>query len=109
MNDLFFIASKILWFFFRPDVISFFLLILVWIFLWKKAYKKAKHLLGVVLLLMIVIATLPVGSILLQPLESRFETNPELPKTIDGIIVLSGAIGGGAFKNMGSNRGWGCG
>ena len=49
----------------------------------------------------------------MYPLETRFVTNPDLPETIDGIIVLSGAekailsyhwnqveLGGGAERNI---------
>lgn len=32
----------------------------------------------------------PVGEWLLYPLETKFKTNPDLPKQIDGVIVLSG-------------------
>ena len=41
---------------------------------------------------MVVVALLPVGSWLLYPLENRFETNPDLPESIEGIVVLSGAL-----------------
>jgi uncharacterized SAM-binding protein YcdF (DUF218 family) len=51
----------------------------------------AKRLLGFTCFLLLAIALLPLGNLLLYPLESRFETNPQLPETIDGIVVLSGA------------------
>jgi len=93
MDDLFFISSKVLWLSFRPDIIILFFLVLVWFFLWKKSYKKARQLLVGTLLSMLIIAIIPIGSMLLHPLESQFETNPKLPTVIDGVIVLSGAIG----------------
>jgi uncharacterized SAM-binding protein YcdF (DUF218 family) len=51
----------------------------------------AQWLLGFVVIVLMVVALFPVGEWLLYPLETRFPTNPNLPKKIDGIIVLSGA------------------
>ena len=40
----------------------------------------------------LVIAILPIGTLLIAPLENRFAHAQPLPQTIDGIVVLGGAI-----------------
>ncbi len=42
-------------------------------------------------IVLLVVALFPFGEWLLFPLETRFPANPELPKNIDGVIVLAGA------------------
>ncbi len=92
MDTLFFWFSKVAWLIIKPDTILLILTIAVLFFLWRKSYDIAKNLLTLIILGMLIIAFIPVGSILLNPLETRFKTNPVLPKNIDGIIVLSGAV-----------------
>jgi len=45
-----------------------------------------------IVLALIAMAVFPIDSWLLQPLEKRFMANPDLPESIEGIIVLSGAL-----------------
>lgn len=44
------------------------------------------------LILIWVVALFPVGSWLYYPLETKFQHNPKLPGTVDGIIVLGGSV-----------------
>ena len=44
------------------------------------------------MIVLLIIAFFPVGSWLLYPLETRFEINPKLPESIEGIVILSGAL-----------------
>ena len=44
------------------------------------------------MIVLLIIAFFPVGKWLIYPLETRFEINPELPESIEGIIVLAGAL-----------------
>ena len=44
------------------------------------------------MVLLTVIVVFPIGSLLLSPLETRYKTNPELPDSIEGIIVLGGTM-----------------
>lgn len=60
------------------------------VLLLKGVHRAAKWLLGCTTVIMLLIALFPVGDWMLSPLETRFETNPELPEKLDGIIVLSG-------------------
>ena len=65
---------------------------LVW-FLWLINIRKHLKLLTTILILTLyAMAIFPLGSSLLNPLENRFITNPILPREIEGIIVLSGAL-----------------
>ena len=90
MDTLFFWASKLLWLVISPDSLLVILTVIGVTALYRGAYNAAKALLGFVLAVMLTLSFLPVGEWLLYPLETRFETNPKLPKKVDGIIVLGG-------------------
>ncbi len=62
-----------------------------WILLLRGALRWARRVLGIAVAGLLVLACLPVGEWLLYPLEARFDTNPTLPASIAGIIVLGGA------------------
>ena len=91
MDTLFFYISKLVWLFFSPDSLLLILMIFSLILLYIGEARLAKITLSITSLLLVLIAFFPIGEWLLYPLESRFQTNPTLPKKIDGIIVLSGA------------------
>lgn len=91
MDTLFFYISKLIWLLVSPDSLLLVLFILSLVLLYIGKQKLAKLILSTASGLLIIIAFFPVGEWLLYPLESRFQTNPVLPKKIDGIIVLSGA------------------
>ncbi len=91
MDTVFFWISKIAWITLSPFNLLLILLIGIWILLWRGSKRIAKLLLGYIVIVLIIVALFPVGDWLIYPLESRFVTNPDLPETIDGIIVLSGA------------------
>ena len=92
MDSLFFWFSKLLWFLISPLNFILLLLIAVWLLLLFNAKRLIKPLTTGIVLVLVVVALLPVGSWLLYPLENRFETNPDLPESIEGIVVLSGAL-----------------
>lgn len=90
-NTLFFILSKVVWFCISPDSLLFILIVSSFaLFLFKKE-KLARRVLTIAVSLMIIITLFPIGEWLAVPLEHRFETNPQLPQQVDGIIVLSGS------------------
>ena len=91
MDNLFFYISKLTWLLVSPDSLLLVLIILSLVFLYVGKQKLAKLILSTASGFLIIIAFLPVGEWLLYPLESRFQTNPNLPDKIDGIVVLSGA------------------
>ncbi len=92
MDSLFFWFSKLLWFLISPLNFILLLLIGVWLLLLFNAKRLIKPLTTGIVLVLVIVALLPIGSLLLYPLEIRFETNPDLPDSIEGIVILSGAL-----------------
>lgn len=90
-GSLFFWVSKLVWMFIRPDFLLVAFAATGLLFLFFGAQKKAKWILGTVVLAMLIITVVPLGTMLMAPLEHRFATNPELPAKVDGIIMLGGA------------------
>lgn len=88
---MFFLLSKVIFFIIRP---SNFLLILLGVgvfFLFGKRQKMGRGLVLLSFMGFFAFGLGPLGNILMQPLEDRFQT-PEKVGQIDGIIVLGGAI-----------------
>jgi len=91
-NSLFFFLSKILWALFSPGTLILLMVMTGTALLFLHQIKVAKLLLAAAGLLLVLITLFPVGDWLASPLEKRFPANPELPRTVDGIILLGGAI-----------------
>lgn len=91
MDAIFFWLSKLVWLVIRPDSLLLIFIVISLVLLWKKSYSSAKWVLTFATVCMVLIALIPFGNILLNPLETQFNVNPTLPKQIDGIIVLAGA------------------
>lgn len=92
MDTLFFWISKLAWFLISPLNFILLLLILVWFLLLFNVKRLVKPLMGSIILILVLIALFPIGNWLLYPLEKRFQTNPDLPESIEGIVVLAGAL-----------------
>jgi uncharacterized SAM-binding protein YcdF (DUF218 family) len=92
MNTLFFWLSKLIWFVLSPLNLALILLVIVWLLILSDSKRFIKPLMSGIVITLLFIAILPVGSWLLYPLEKRFITNPNLPESIEGIIILSGSI-----------------
>ncbi|NQV33918.1 MAG: YdcF family protein [Phycisphaeraceae bacterium] len=91
MGSLFFWTSKLVWCLISPDVLLGLGLVWVWLLLWRNRTRAAVWVLGCELLVITLIGLWPVGEWAFYPLEQRFETNPELPDQVHGVIVLGGA------------------
>ena len=91
MDTLFFYISKIIWLLVSPDSLLLILIIFSLILLYFGKVTLAKNILATSTFLLLIVALFPIGEWLLYPLESRFQTNPDLPYKIDGIVVLSGS------------------
>ena len=89
---MFFWLSKLFWFLIHPLNLIFLCICLVSVFMAFKWYRAAKSILYALVAACILLATVPVGSLVVQVLENRFQINPKLPERIDGIIVLGGII-----------------
>ena len=90
MNTLFFWISKLAWFVIAPDSLLLLLILCVCILLWRKKYRLAQWVLGAVMFVLLIVGLFPVGQWVFYPLETRFPTNPPLPESVTGIIVLGG-------------------
>ena len=90
-DTLFFQLSKLIWMVIKPDFILVALVMIGTLCLFAGRLKPARRLLGTAVLAMVVITVFPLGILLLNPLEHRFATNPDLPGSVDGIIMLGGA------------------
>jgi uncharacterized SAM-binding protein YcdF (DUF218 family) len=89
-DTLFFVLSKLFWFLVQPESWCVILLFLAWIALVRQWLNMARRLVGLTLALTLLIGFLPIGQVLVRPLETRFPAMPDL-KTPAGIIVLGGA------------------
>lgn len=91
MDTLFFWCSKLFWLIISPDHLLVWMLSTALFFLLTKCYLPAKLLFSISISAIVLITFLPVGEILLEPLENRFPVQKKLPAHVDGIIVLGGA------------------
>lgn len=99
VSDLFFIASKILGGVVRPE--SIVMLLMAWRLIRLRSRRHSTEpFLALGLLSLVAIAALPLGYIVLRPLEGRFPAHPQI-KDVEGIIIL----GGGADPRMSSLTG----
>ncbi len=87
-----FAFQKIAWWFLRPSNLLFLLLVVSVLMLWFGARRNGRALLTLVLIVMLVPVFVPVKTWLRAPLENHFAVPEPLPETIDGIIVLGGAV-----------------
>ena len=107
MDTLFFILSKVVWAFLKPESWIVFGLALTCIFLWRQRVAGAFVCAGTTLAFVLVVGIFPIGAWLLRPLEAQHPPNPQLER-VDGIIVLGGgevaSIHGQAQVNAGAER-----
>ncbi len=92
MSDIFFLLSKWLWLLFSPAHLMLLLLLIAWLLLLTGRRRRGLQLMSLLLLLLLLLTWFPVGDALLYPLESRFPANPQLPRKVDGIVVLGGSV-----------------
>lgn len=87
-----FIASKVLWTLAAPANLLLALLVVGMALLWTRWRRTGRVLLSAAVICAMAVAVLPVGDLLLHPLEQRFAAPDRLPARIDGIIVLGGSV-----------------
>jgi uncharacterized SAM-binding protein YcdF (DUF218 family) len=87
----FFTISKIAGFFINPLNAIFVLFLIVTLCLCLGKNSIARKLSMFITAIFVSLLFVPVGDILLQPLEKRFSMLNELPEKVDGIILLGGA------------------
>jgi uncharacterized SAM-binding protein YcdF (DUF218 family) len=87
----FFTLSKVFGLLLDPLNVVFLLLVIVLLLLWRGKQVVARWLLTMVVAAMAVVILLPIGDLLLLPLEQRFPLPNPWPAQIDGIVMLGGA------------------
>ena len=90
MNTLFFWTSKLVWMLLRPDSLLLILLLTALVLRKRKRPRAARWLLMSLSVALFMAALFPVDEWLFYPLETRFQTNPPLPESVDGILCLGG-------------------
>jgi uncharacterized SAM-binding protein YcdF (DUF218 family) len=103
METAFFIASKTLGMAARLESWALVLMVLALFGLWRGRRRLAGVSLSVLFAGTLALTLLPLGDLLLQPLEARFQAQPPLAR-IDGIIVLGGAEQTGAYRQWGGTQ-----
>ena len=89
MDTVFFIASKLLGALLRPDTWIIIALAIVVLALITQRRRLAVWVGGLTLFTLVTLTIIPLGNLLLQPIERSYPVNPSLSQ-VDGIIVLGG-------------------
>ena len=89
MDTAFFIVSKLIGALLRPDTWIIILLAVVVLAFIARRGRLALWVASMTLLALVTLAVLPLGNLLLQPIERSYPANPPLAG-VDGIIVLGG-------------------
>jgi uncharacterized SAM-binding protein YcdF (DUF218 family) len=107
---LFFLLSKIFWFFIQPLNLAIFLLLGGLAGTWLGWRHTGAAMMIAALSILVLSAWTSLGSLMLNPLEERF-ARPALPDKVDGIVVLGGGfegainlVRGGYELNSGGDR-----
>ena len=107
MDVAFFIASKLIGALLRPDTLIIIALGLIVLVLLAQRRRLALWISSATLAALFALAILPLGNLLLQPIERTYPSQPPLEQ-VDGIIVLGGgedARAGAYWSQMQFNEG----
>jgi len=100
MDTLFFIASKTVGIAARVETWALLLMAVALWGLWRGRHRLAGLSLGLLFTGTLALTLLPLGDLLLDPLERSFPARPDLGQ-VDGIIVLGGAEQTAAYREWG--------
>lgn len=89
MSTIFFIAAKLLGALLQPGTWIVIALAVIVLALILQRRRLALWVSGITLVVLVVLSVLPIGSLLLQPIERSYPANPSVDR-VDGIIVLGG-------------------
>ncbi len=89
---MFFVVSKIVWFFAQPANILFFLVVSGAILLWTPWKRYARWLVTLAAAFAVFAVTIPAGAHFSLFIENRFPVPENMPAEVNGIIVLGGAV-----------------
>lgn len=98
-----FVFSKIFWWIFEPSNLIVLILIVGAALLWSRRWRLlGRRIISFVALFLVFISFVPLGDLLITPLEDRFPQVKELPENVVGIITLGGAVNQYATKSRDS-------
>ena len=89
---MFYLFSKLLWPLAQPSNLLLLVLAVAALGVWRGRRRLAMPLLVGVTAVLVLIGVLPVGQWLLLPLENRFAPPADLPRRIDGVVMLGGGV-----------------
>jgi uncharacterized SAM-binding protein YcdF (DUF218 family) len=89
MSTVFFIAAKLMGALLRPDTWIVIALAVIVLALILQRRRVALWVSGITLVVLVVLSVLPIGNLLLQPIERSYPAHPSVGR-VDGIIVLGG-------------------
>jgi uncharacterized SAM-binding protein YcdF (DUF218 family) len=98
---VFFFVSKIFWMIASPINLLLFATLIGVLLCFGRRARFGRRLALIAILILVAAATLPVGKLLIAPLEDRFPVPPPDLPAPEGIIVLGGAIDDGTSKARG--------
>lgn len=98
-----FAISKIFWWIFEPSNLIVIILIVGAALLWSRRWRLlGRRIITFVVVFLVFISFVPLGDLLITPLEDRFPRVTELPESVVGIITLGGAVNQYSTKSRGS-------
>jgi uncharacterized SAM-binding protein YcdF (DUF218 family) len=87
-----FTISKVLWWFVEPSNLALLLLAAGALLLWTRWARFGRGLVAWLTAALLAIAVLPLGTLLIEPLENRFPPVREPPARVAGVVVLGGSV-----------------
>jgi uncharacterized SAM-binding protein YcdF (DUF218 family) len=87
---MFFVLSKLVGTMLMPSSLLLLAIVAGFVALVRGQTTRARRLIGGALMILALVSILPIGNVLIQPLENRFSRPPLDPRGIDGIILLGG-------------------
>ena len=75
----------------EPADVLFGVLLIATVLMWRGRWRAARLLVTIIATALAGLIFIPVGALMLSPLEQRFPRSSTLPEDVDGIIVLGGA------------------
>lgn len=89
---MFFALSKILWFLFKPGTVVLVGLSIGVVLLWSRWRRLGRWVVTLSVVAILVMAMVPLGTVLGLMLENRFPVVRKLPGRVHGIVVLGGVV-----------------
>jgi uncharacterized SAM-binding protein YcdF (DUF218 family) len=87
-----FTISKVLWWFVEPANLALLVLLAGAVLLWTRWARFGRKVILGVSVFLLAVASLPLQTLLIEPLEDRFPSVSVIPEQVAGIIVLGGSV-----------------